>query len=701
MYDVLSQKVMYLHGVGPRRAQLLNDELGVYTVRDLLFNFPQKYLDRSTIYTVNSLSEAMQYVQLKGRIVSVQELGTGRARRLEADFTDGTGTVRLVWFRGLKFVEHSLKLHTDYLLVGKPNLFNGSFNIVHPDLDLVDSETEMEQITGLRPVYRSTEKMKRAGITSKVIEQLVVAAFQQLGDNKIPETLPEYLLKKENLMPLDRAIRLIHRPSDLHVIPTVERRLKFEELFYSQLDILSYAKARTIKYRGFVFSRIGDYFMRFYNEQLPFQLTTAQKRVVKEIRRDLGSGRQMNRLLQGDVGSGKTIVSIMTMLIALDNGYQACIMAPTEILAEQHYATIARMLSPIGVRVEMLTGLVKGKRRESVLEGIGDGTIQILVGTHALLEDNVTFRNLGVAIIDEQHRFGVEQRSKLWHKNAFPPHILVMTATPIPRTLAMTVYGDLDVSIIDELPPGRKPIKTVHFYDKALDKRVNLVRAEVAKGHQVYYVYPLIKESEKLDLKNLEQGFAQVCQIYPELTAGMLHGQMKPADKNLVMQKFQSGELNLLVSTTVIEVGVDVPNASVMIIENAERFGLAQLHQLRGRVGRGAEQSYCVLVTGYKLSENTRRRIEIMCETTDGFRIAEEDLKLRGPGDLEGTQQSGLIFNFKIANVVRDNALLEEARRVAAAIVDADPRQEAPENSLLWSQLRTFRKTSANWSVIS
>lgn len=701
MYDVLSQKVMYLHGVGPRRAQLLNDELGIITVRDLLFNFPQKYLDRSTIYTVNSLSESMQYVQLRGRIVSVGQVGTGSAHRLEADFTDGTGTVRLVWFRGIKYVERSLRLHADYLLIGKPNLFNGSFSIVHPDLDLIDDNTEIQRITGLRPIYRTTEKMKRSGITSKIMEGWVMSAFKQLGNNRIPETLPEYILKQQGLMGLDQAIRLIHRPNDLRVIPTVERRLKFEELFYSQLDILSYAKARTMKYRGFVFSRIGNYFMRFYNEQLPFQLTTAQKRVVKEIRRDLGSGRQMNRLLQGDVGSGKTIVSIMTMLIGLDNGYQACIMAPTEILAEQHFKTIGRMLSPLGIRAELLTGIVKGKRRESVLEGIADGSVQILVGTHALLEDNVTFRNLGVAVIDEQHRFGVEQRSKLWHKNEFPPHILVMTATPIPRTLAMTVYGDLDVSVIDELPPGRKPIKTVHFYDRALDRRTGLVRAEVAKGHQVYFVYPLIKESEKLDLKNLEQGFEQVTKLFPDLSVGMLHGQMKPADKNAVMKRFQSGELNLLVSTTVIEVGVDVPNASVMIIENAERFGLAQLHQLRGRVGRGAEQSYCVLVTGYKLSETTRRRIEIMCETTDGFRIAEEDMKLRGPGDLEGTQQSGLIFNFKIANIVRDNALLEEARRVAAAIVESDPKQEAQENALLWSQLRTFRKTSANWAVIS
>lgn len=701
MYDVLSQSVKFLHGVGPRRAQILNDELGVYTLRDLLFTFPLRYLDRSTIYTVNSLSDNMQYVQLKGKILSFATVGTGSARRLEADFSDGTGTVRLVWFRGLKYLERTLLLHTEYLLLGKPTLFNGTINIAHPDLDRITDEGQLELLTGLRPIYRVTEKMKRSGISSVVMEQIVTAAFEQMRGIPIPETLPEYIIRGQSLMGIDEAIRQIHRPRDLRIIPTVERRLKFEELFYVQLDILSYAKARTMKYRGFVFGKIGQFFMRFYNERLPFRLTGAQQRVVKEIRRDVGSGRQMNRLLQGDVGSGKTIVSVMAMLMALDNDYQACLMAPTEILAEQHFNTLQRMLSPIGIRVDLLTGMVKGKRRQKILDGTADGSIHILVGTHALLGEMVNFHNLGIAVIDEQHRFGVEQRSKLWLKNEYPPHILVMTATPIPRTLAMTVYGDLDVSVIDELPPGRKPIQTIHFYDKAIDRRINLVMDEVRKGHQAYFVYPLIKESEKSDLKNLENGFQQICSAFPTLKVGMLHGQMKPADKNEVMQRFLSGELHLLVSTTVIEVGVNVPNASVMIIENAERFGLAQLHQLRGRVGRGADQSFCILVTGYQLSETTRRRIEIMCETTDGFRIAEEDMKLRGPGDLEGTQQSGVIFNLKIANVTRDGSLLELARRIAAEVVEGDPMQELPQNHILWAQLKALKKTSKNWSAIS
>ncbi len=701
MYDVLSQNIQYLHGVGPRRAQLLNEELGIYTLHDLLYHFPYRYIDRSRIYTVHDLSDGMQYVQLKGRILGYETLGKGSARRIEADFTDGTGYVRLVWFKGLKYVERTLKTGVTYLLLGKPTLFNNRFNIAHPELDVLKDDSSLDGITGLRPVYRVTEKMKRSGLTSGAIEEMVDAVFSQLKGLSIAETLPDYLLSRCHLMGLNDAIRKIHHPESLSVIPSVELRLKFEELFYVQLDVLSYAKDRVIKYRGFRFSRVGDYFMRFYHECLPFELTSAQKRVIREIRHDLGSGRQMNRLLQGDVGSGKTMVSVMTMLIGIDNDYQSCIMAPTEILAEQHCATMQRLLGPIGVRVELLTGTVKGKRRQSVLDGLQDGSIHVLVGTHALLEDTVNFKNLGVAVIDEQHRFGVEQRSRLWLKNEFPPHILVMTATPIPRTLAMTVYGDLDVSVIDELPPGRKQIKTAHFYDKAVEQRVQLVRSEVAKGHQVYFVYPLIKESEKSDLKNLEEGFRQICKQFPDLNVGMLHGKMKPSEKNDVMQSFASGELHLLVSTTVIEVGVDVPNASVMIIENAERFGLAQLHQLRGRVGRGAEQSYCVLVTGYKLSENTRRRVEIMCETTDGFRIAEEDLKLRGPGDLEGTQQSGVIFTFKIANIARDGELLQQAREVARQVVDEDPMHELPQNKILWSQLKLQRKTNTNWAAIS
>jgi len=701
MYNVLSQSVKFLRGVGPNRAKLLEEELEVSTLRDLLYCFPSKYIDRSQIYQIRQLSPLMQYVQLKGQITQILSAGTGRTRRLEAIFTDGTGTIRLVWFKGLAYTEKKLKLRTTYLLMGKPSPFNSEYNIVHPDLDEISDDKQLQGLLGQRPVYRVTERMKRSGITSHVIEQMVDAVFQQLRNVRIAETLPDYVVNQCGLMDIDRAMREIHRPSSLEVIPAAERRFKFEEFLYVQLDILSFAKERTMKYRGYDFKTIGEKFMRFYNECLAFELTGAQKRVVKEIRRDMRSGRQMNRLLQGDVGSGKTIVAVMTMLIAIDNGFQACIMAPTEILAEQHFDSLRKMLEPIGVKVELLTGIVKGKKRATVFEGLQNGALHVVVGTHALLGDEVIFKNLGVAVIDEQHRFGVEQRSRLWRKNAFPPHILVMTATPIPRTLALTVYGDLDVSVIDELPPGRKPIQTLHYYDKAAAQRVALIHSEVAKGHQVYFVFPLIKESEKMDLKNLENGFEEICKIFPDFTVGMLHGQMKPAEKNEVMQRFVKGELQLLVSTTVIEVGVNVPNASVMVIENAERFGLAQLHQLRGRVGRGAEQSYCILVTNFKLSETTRRRIEIMCETTDGFRVAEEDLKLRGPGDMEGTQQSGVLFKFKIANVTRDAALLEEARNVAHEIVENDPDKQLPANQILWTELQNIKRNNMDWSAIS
>jgi len=701
MYSLFSQNIQYLHGVGPHRAALFNKELDIFTVGDLLYCFPQKYIDRSTVYTVNCLSEEMQYVQLRGQIVEFEELGTGRSRRLEAVFTDGTGLVRLVWFNSLKAIKKSIKLHTLYLLLGKPTIFNGNFNIVHPELDEVKETTDEAQIATLHPIYRVTENMRRNGLTSHILEVLVLDVLTQLGERIIPETLPEYFVRQYGLVSLDEAIRKIHHPDDLKCLPKIEERLKFEELFYLQLNIISYAHSRVMRYRGFLFKTIGNLFMGFYNEKLPFQLTGAQKKVIKEIRHDVCSGRQMNRLLQGDVGSGKTIVAVMTMLMALDNGYQACIMAPTEILAEQHYATLNRMFENLDIHVALLTSIIKGKHRQKVLEGIQNGSIHLLVGTHAVLGDKVSFKNLGLAVIDEQHRFGVAQRSKLWLKNEEPPHILVMTATPIPRTLAMTVYGDLDVSVIDELPPGRKPIKTLHFYDKSVDRLVQMVRDEIIKGHQAYFVYPLIKENEKLDLKNLENGFTQICELFPKFKVGILHGQMKSNVKNEVMKDFISGKLNLLVSTTVIEVGVDVPNASVMVIENAERFGLAQLHQLRGRVGRGAEQSYCILSTGYELSETTRRRIEIMCETTDGFRIAEEDLKLRGPGDLEGTQQSGMIFNLKIAHLTRDADLMELARGAAMKVVSDDPQYNLPQNQIIWERLRNLCKTNINWSVIS
>ena len=700
MYDLLSQNIQYLHGVGPNRANVLREELGVCSVKDLLYCFPQKYIDRSVVYTITELTDNMPYVQLKGEIIELTEQGVGRGRRIEALFTDGTGVLKLVWFRGLKYIQNSVKMHQPYLILGKPSLFNGQFNIAHPEMELLSEGRPQPRYT-LRPIYRITERMHRCGITSGMLEGLIVEILKSIEKGQIRETLPDYFIQEYQLMGLDQAMRQIHSPDNMDVMPKVEERLKFEELFYIQLNIVSYAKARMMKYRGFRFTKIGDYFMRFYREKLPFQLTGAQKRVIKEIRHDVGSGMQMNRLLQGDVGSGKTIVAVMTMLMALDNGFQACIMAPTEILAEQHYVTLSKMLGDIGIRVELLTSTVKGKRRKTVLEGLANGSIHILVATHAVLGENIVFQNLGLAVIDEQHRFGVEQRSKLWLKNEEPPHILVMTATPIPRTLAMTVYGDLDVSIIDELPPGRKPIETLHFYSKSIDKLLELVRQEVGLGHQVYFVFPLIKENEKLALKNLEKGFGEICNYFPELKAGMLHGQMKTDQKAAVMDAFIKGELNLLVSTTVIEVGVDVPNASVMVIESAERFGLSQLHQLRGRVGRGAEQSYCILMTTYQLGETTRRRIEIMCETTDGFRIAEEDLKLRGPGDLEGTQQSGMFFDLKIAHITRDGDLMERARLAAQKVIAEDPTSSLPQNRILWEQLRSLRKTNINWSVIS
>ena len=700
MYHLLSQNIQYLRGVGPARARILNNELDVFTVGDLLHCFPLRYIDRSRVYTISTLSEEMQYVQLRGQIIELSEEGKGRARRIEAVFTDGTGTVRLVWFNALKFLKRSLKLHTTYLLLGKPTLFNGSFNMTHPELEAVDTQ-KASPVMGLRPVYRVTEAMRRGGITSHVMEELIAGVLQQAGKGDIPETLPEYFLHQYGLASIEDTLRQIHHPDDLHKLPRYEERLKFEELFYLQLNIASYARNRTRKYRGLPFKAIGQYFLRFYNEKLPFSLTEAQKRVVREIRRDVGSGRQMNRLLQGDVGSGKTIVATMAMLMAVDNGFQACMMAPTEILAGQHCATLRRLLEDIGIRVELLTSAVKGKRREDILRGVSDGSVQILVGTHAVLGDVVDFRNLGLAVIDEQHRFGVVQRSRLWLKNNVPPHVLVMTATPIPRTLAMTVYGDLDVSVIDELPPGRKPIKTLHFYESGIDRLLALIRGEAGKGHQIYFVYPLIKESEKLDLKNLEKGYERISSLLPELKTGMLHGKMKNTEKDAVMRAFINKEFQILVSTTVIEVGVDVPAASVMVIVNAERFGLAQLHQLRGRVGRGAEQSYCILVTGCQLSENTRRRVEIMCETTDGFRIAEEDLKLRGPGDLEGTQQSGILFDLKMACITRDADLMEKARQAALRLLDEDPAANQSQNQLIWQQLQRLRKDRVDWSSIS
>ncbi len=701
MYSILDQQLQYLPGVGPNRAAVLASELDIHTARELLQYFPYKYIDRSVIYTISQITDQMPFVQLRGRVSNIVETGVGRARRLEATFTDATGSVKLVWFAGISYMKQLLKRDFDYLLLGRHTIFNMSFNITHPKMEVIKNGELPASIIGLQPVYHTTERMKRYNVTSKFIHKIVGDIFQQLGDERIVDTLPDDMRLNNQLMPLHEATRRMHMPRTMQEVPMAQYRHKFEELFFLQLSILNYARKRQKKYRGFVFRKVGDLFMRFYSDALPFELTGAQKRVMQEIRNDLTGGQQMNRLLQGDVGSGKTVVAIMTMLLELDYGFQACLMAPTEILAEQHYNSISRMLGQLGVEVALLTGIVKGKRRKAILENLQSGHLQIIVGTHALLEDNVVFHNLGCAVIDEQHRFGVEQRSRLWRKNINPPHILVMTATPIPRTLAMTVYGDLDVSIIDQLPPGRKPISTHHIFEQNIENVNRLIKQEVAKGHQAYIVYPLIKESEKMDLRDLEQGFETIAATFPNLRVGKLHGRMKDADKNEVMQRFVTGELHLLVATTVIEVGVDVPNSSVMVIINADRFGLAQLHQLRGRVGRGAEQSYCILVTDQKQTETTRRRMEIMVQTTDGFVIAEEDLKLRGPGDIEGTQQCGLFFNLRMAYLSRDAKILERARQAAEALLDADPDHTLPANQVTWQRLKQLHDNSTDWSSIS
>ena len=698
MFDLTTRDIKYLQGVGPQRATLLNKELEIYSLHDLLYYFPYKYVDRSRLYYIHEIDGNMPYIQLKGQILSFETVGEGRQRRLVAHFSDGTGVVDLVWFQGIKYLMGRYKAHEEYIVFGKPTVFNGRVNIAHPDIDPAKDLTLSAM--GLQPYYNTTEKMKRAGLNSHALEKLMNNAFALL-QGPLLETLSPKVVEENHLMPLDESIRNIHFPQNPEKLRRAQYRLKFEELFYVQLNILRYTKDRQRKYRGLIFERVGEVFNTFYSQNLPFQLTGAQKRVIKEIRKDMGSGRQMNRLLQGDVGSGKTLVALMSMLIALDNGFQACMMAPTEILAAQHYETIKQLLFGMNVRVELLMGSVKGKKREEILKGLLTGEVQILIGTHAVLEDTVNFASLGMVVIDEQHRFGVAQRAKLWSKNTRPPHVLVMTATPIPRTLAMTLYGDLDVSVIDELPPGRKPIQTIHQFDNRRASLYSGIRKQINEGRQVYIVYPLIKESEKIDIKNLEEGYELVCAEFPECRVSKVHGQMKPVEKDAEMQRFVNGETQIMVATTVIEVGVNVPNASVMVIENAERFGLSQLHQLRGRVGRGADQSYCILVTSYKLSEETRKRLEIMVQTNDGFEIAEADLKLRGPGDLEGTQQSGVAFDLKIADIARDGQLLQHVREIATGIIEKDPTGILPENEVLWRQLQSLRKTNVNWSAIS
>ena len=687
---------MYLKGVGPQRAEKLKKYFEIETVRDLLYNFPYRYVDRTKFYRINELIEGMDYIQLRGKITDFDAPeGVGSKRRIKAFFTDGTGYIQLVWFNGLKYVTSNYKVGQEIIVFGKPSFFNGKISIVHPEIDLVEKTSLDGQ---MMPRYHMTDKVGNA-ITQRNLSDWVKTALEFVK-GKITDPLPEEILRERGFLSLETALRYMHFPKNAEEVAQARQRLKFEELFFLQLEILRYAQKKKTE-RGFYLPRVGENFNKFYADHLPFTLTNAQKRVVREIRNDFISNTQMNRLVQGDVGSGKTLVAFLSCLIAIDNGFQACLMAPTEILAEQHFQTLSSYAEGLNVKVELLTGNVKGKQRKSIEEGLLNGSVHLLVGTHALIEPNVIFKNLGLCIIDEQHRFGVKQRAQLWKKNTLPPHVLVMTATPIPRTLAMTLYGDLDVSVIDELPPGRKPIQTFHYYYKDTSRIIEGIKSELSKGRQVYIVYPLIKENERMDLLDLERGYNQLVEILPQYKIGQLHGKMKPIDKEEAMQRFANGETQVLVATTVIEVGVNVPNASVMVIQHADRFGLAQLHQLRGRVGRGAEKSYCILLTNYELSENTRRRMQIMVETTDGFVIAEEDLKLRGPGDLEGTAQSGLPFNLKVANLTKDVTIMEQARHAATRIIETDPLQSLPAYQNCYHHLKNLKKQYINYADIS
>jgi ATP-dependent DNA helicase RecG len=697
--DLTNQDIKFLPGVVPKKADLLDKELGIRTAEDLLRHYPYKYVDRSRFYYIHEISEEMPFIQLKGQIIRFEKVGEGHKQRLTANFTDGHETIELVWFKGVKWVLEKYKTGIQYVVFGKPSFFNGRFNILHPELELFSQLPPPEQM-GLQPFYNTSEKMKSSFLNSKMIQKIIFPLVQNIKTG-IPETLPAYLLKKFALLNLTDSLVNIHFPKNADLLRKARQRLKFEELFYIQLNILQQAKWRDQHFKGFVFGHIGHFFNTFFKNYLPFELTNAQKRVIREIRIDVASGRQMNRLLQGDVGSGKTLVALMVMLMAIDNGFQASIMAPTEILATQHYASLKKLLGDLGVNVALLTGSTGTKARVELHNQLRSGQLNILIGTHALIEDTVQFKNLGLVVIDEQHRFGVAQRSKLWLKNVNLPHILVMTATPIPRTLAMTLYGDLSVSVIDELPPGRKPIQTYHYYENKRQGLNQFIARQVDAGRQIYIVYPLIQESEKMDLQNLETGFEYVNEVFPDYKISMLHGKMKSAEKEYQMKRFVTGETQILVATTVIEVGVDVPNASVMVIESAQRFGLSQLHQLRGRVGRGAEQSFCILLTDYKLGSNTRKRMEIMVRTNDGFEISEADLKLRGPGDMEGTQQSGLPFELKIASLAQDGKMLEIARNAAREILETDPQLEQNENKVLANQLRKMKTNTLNWGSIS
>jgi len=706
--DLNYKDITYCKGVGSKRAELLKKELHISSALELLYIFPYKYIDRSRFWLIREIEDEDQYVQIVGKIVSTQTVGTGKGQRLTAQFVDQQNdTIELVWFQGIKYLK--LETNVPYILFGKPSVFNHQINIVHPELERLRSQEQLKTRKGLEPHYNTSEKMKTGTLTDKAMRTIIHELMPELRQG-VPDTLPLAFREKHHLCDLTEALINIHFPADQRALQRAIERLKFEELFYIQLQILSQAKRQTMHSEGFSMPMVGQHFNEFFYHHLPFPLTGAQKRVIHEIHDDMKSGHQMNRLLQGDVGSGKTLVALMCALLAADNGYQTCIMAPTEILANQHMETVSKMLEGTGVNVQLLTGSSTQKQRKTLLPDLIEGRIDILIGTHALIEDNVQFSNLGLVIVDEQHRFGVAQRAKLWAKNVRPPHVLVMTATPIPRTLAMTVYGDLSVSVIDELPPGRKPIQTLHYYNQRREQIDNFIDQQIQRGRQVYIVYPLIEQQKDKNgnpkpvekpLADLENGFERICRRFPNYNVSMVHGKMKAKEKDMHMQYFSQGVTKILVATTVIEVGVNVPNASVMIIENAERFGLSQLHQLRGRVGRGAEQSYCVLLTGLELSKDTRKRMDIMVATNDGFRIAEADLQLRGPGDLEGTQQSGLPFELKIASLATDGQVLEAARRAANEVLDHDPELQLPESQMFVNQLRKLKQQTVNWSEIS
>lgn len=702
--EVLHTPIAYLKGVGSQRADLLSSELGIFQFQDLLNLFPYRYIDRTKFYKINELYvNNTTEVQIIGKIVHIKTVSSNASKnadRLVATFVDDTGSIELVWFKGVKWIRDSLKINEPYVIFGKTNVFNGAFSMPHPEMDLV---TDYNKTMGnsIQPVYPSTEKLVKRGVTNKVIRQLILHIFEQVGD-VFYENLPENILNSLNLISKKEALHNIHFPKNQELLSRATLRLKFEELFYIQIQLVQKNFLHKQKIKGFPFEKVGKYFMDFYNNHLPFPLTNAQKRVLKEIRKDMGSHSQMNRLLQGDVGSGKTIVALMSMLLAVDNGFQACLVAPTEILANQHYLGISELLKKTNIKVALLTGSSKTSERKTITETLRNGELSILIGTHAIFEDKVIFNNLGLAIIDEQHRFGVAQRSKVWQKNYIPPHILVMTATPIPRTLAMSVYGDLDISVIDELPPGRKPIKTIHYYENKRAEVYEFIKKEIDKGRQVYIVYPLIEESESVDFKNLTEGYELISSIFPlpKYKVSIVHGKLKPSEKDAEMERFVRGETQLMVATTVIEVGVNVPNASVMVIESAERFGLSQLHQLRGRVGRGSEHSFCILMTGEKLSSDSKTRMQTMVNTNDGFEIAEVDLRLRGPGDLMGTQQSG-VLNLKIADIVKDQSILKASRYQAIDLLRSDPYIQKNENRMVAYTLTQLHKYKNIWTHIS